>query len=162
MRVFVSSYVETAQLLRTNCEPATSHALATVLDSGKARNLQFAVHVAGVPVHRFRPLCHLDRSVPGFPTSLHSTAATDATLRKERRMKPTDQAALHRKSGGAEWRDLQFVLPWRILTANTSRLGSRIVPPVVRPRKRIHHRPYEKGESRKHLLALDRMVCSIL
>jgi hypothetical protein len=65
-------------------------------------------------------------------------------------------------SGGAEWRDLQFVLPWRILTANTSRLGSRIVPPVVRPRKRIHHRPYEKGESRKHLLALDRMVCSIL
>jgi hypothetical protein len=39
---------------------------------------------------------------------MHSTTATYATLRKERRMKPTDQAALHWKSGGAEWRDPQF------------------------------------------------------
>jgi hypothetical protein len=34
--------------------------------------------------------------------------ATDATLRKERRMKLKYRTTLHRKSGGAEWRVLGF------------------------------------------------------
>jgi hypothetical protein len=54
------------------------------------------------------PLCHLDRSVPGFPTSLLLITATYATLSKERRTSLTDETAHNRKSGGAEWRDLQF------------------------------------------------------
>jgi hypothetical protein len=43
--------------------------------------------------------CHLDRSGPGFPASLYPTTATYATLRKERRTKHADYAALYRKSG---------------------------------------------------------------
>jgi hypothetical protein len=54
------------------------------------------------------PLCHLDRSGPGFPTSLLLITATYATLSKERRTSLTDETAHNRKSGGAEWRDLQF------------------------------------------------------
>jgi hypothetical protein len=51
--------------------------------------------------------CHLDRSVPGFPTSLHLTTATNAALSKEGRTHLTGHATLDRKSGGAEWRDLR-------------------------------------------------------
>ncbi len=56
----------------------------------------------------FPRTCHPDRSVPGFPTSPPSTAATYAALRKR---EPHD---LHRSNnsqqeiGGAEWRDLRF------------------------------------------------------
>jgi hypothetical protein len=46
-------------------------------------------------------ICHLDRSVPGFPTSLHLTTATNAALSKQGRTHLTDHATLDRKSGGA-------------------------------------------------------------
>ena len=57
---------------------------------------------------RVLPLCHLDRSAPGFPTSQLSITATYAALREERRMTFTDRTTVHRKAGGAQWRDLQF------------------------------------------------------
>ena len=65
------------------------------------------------PVHAPHPpqVCHLDRSVPGFPTSLLLTTATYAALREERRTTLTDLTTPHRKSGGAQWRDLQSAPP---------------------------------------------------
>jgi hypothetical protein len=45
--------------------------------------------------------CHLDRSVPGFPTSLHLTTTTNAALSKEGRTHLTDHATLDRQSGGS-------------------------------------------------------------
>ena len=56
------------------------------------------------------PLCHLDRSRPGFPTSQHSPAATNATLRKERRTNSPGYTTLKRKPRGAQRRDLQSCL----------------------------------------------------
>jgi hypothetical protein len=55
-------------------------------------------------------ICHLDRSVPGFPTSLRLATTTHAALRKERRRNLISVTKLDRKSGGAEWRDLRFLL----------------------------------------------------
>ena len=61
------------------------------------------------PNKSHRPtLCHPDRSVPGFPATRHSQAATCAAFSKESRMKFANAANLNRKSGVAEWRDLRF------------------------------------------------------
>ena len=65
---------------------------------------------ASTPLDDPSPLCRLDRSVPEFPTSQHSTAATHATLRQERRRNSIGVTTLNRKSGVAQWRDLQFNL----------------------------------------------------
>ncbi len=58
------------------------------------------------------PLCHLDRSVPGFPTSLLLATTTSAALRIESRMQIINATDLDRKSGGAQWRDLRFSGPF--------------------------------------------------
>ena len=47
------------------------------------RNLQFVHPLTNAEVNTIRPGCHPDRSGPGFPTSLHSTTATYATLSRE-------------------------------------------------------------------------------
>jgi hypothetical protein len=51
--------------------------------------------------------CHPDRSVPGFPTSRLLATATFAALLRESRMPFISATSLNRKSGGAQWRDLQ-------------------------------------------------------
>jgi hypothetical protein len=58
-------------------------------------------------------LCHPDRSVPGFPASRPSPRATCAAFRKESRLMFANATNLDRKSGGAEWRDLRFLLLFR-------------------------------------------------
>ena len=58
------------------------------------------------------PLCHLDRSVPGFPTSLLLATTTSAALCIESRMQIINATDLDRKSGGAQWRDLRFSGPF--------------------------------------------------
>jgi hypothetical protein len=45
---------------------------------------------------------------PDFLLSQLSATATYATLRKERRMNSINASNLYRKSGVAQWRDLQF------------------------------------------------------
>jgi hypothetical protein len=52
--------------------------------------------------------CHPDRIVPGFPAKLHWTGPRVRLSVRERRMKCTSATEFHRKSGGAEWRDLLF------------------------------------------------------
>src|SRR5271156_2683669 len=54
--------------------------------------------------------CHPDRSVPGFPATRNTPAATCAAFSKESRMKFANATNLHRKSGVAQWRDLLFYL----------------------------------------------------
>jgi hypothetical protein len=60
---------------------------------------------------RYPPLCHPDRSVPGFPATLHRTGPRVRLSVRERRMKCNNATKFHRKSGGAQWRDLQFRRP---------------------------------------------------
>jgi hypothetical protein len=55
-------------------------------------------------------ICHLDRSVPGFPTSQRLATTTHAALREERRRNFINATKLDGKSGGAQWRDLRFSL----------------------------------------------------
>jgi hypothetical protein len=123
---------------------ATVSATAVVsLSPQRSRRICCApVSCSNLQVSHSPSLGHLDRSVLGFPTSMHSTTATYATLRKERRMKPTDQAALHRKSGGAEWRDLQFAfvdtrLLWLLRMAITE-------VDLAEEANRLHHEPPSK------------------
>ena len=71
------------------------------------RNARFRLPITSPYESNQPPLCHLDRSVPEFPTSTLSITATYAALRKESRTYLTDDTTLHRKSGGAQWRDLQ-------------------------------------------------------
>ena len=59
-------------------------------------------------VGRRLPLCHPDRSVPGFPATRHSPANTCAAFSKESRMKFAKATKFDRKSGVAQKRDLQF------------------------------------------------------
>jgi hypothetical protein len=49
-----------------------------------------------------------DRSVPGFPATRHSPAATCAAFSKESRMKFDNATNLNRKSGVAQWRICGF------------------------------------------------------
>jgi hypothetical protein len=51
--------------------------------------------------------CHPDRSGPGFPTSRLLATTTYAALLRESRMPFISATSLNRKSGGAQWRDLQ-------------------------------------------------------
>src|SRR5271156_5905628 len=53
--------------------------------------------------------CHLDRSAPGFPASLHWTEPRVRLSFKERRMVLANATNFHRKSGVAQWRDLRFL-----------------------------------------------------
>src|ERR1700679_1849768 len=57
------------------------------------------------------PLCHPDRSVPGFPATMHWTGPRVRLSVRERRMKCTNATKVNRKSGVAKWRDLQFSKP---------------------------------------------------
>src|SRR5580698_5344111 len=60
--------------------------------------------------------CHPDRSVPGFPATLHWTQPRMRLSVRERRMMCINATKFHRKSGGAEWRDLLCALrPSQIL-----------------------------------------------
>jgi hypothetical protein len=52
--------------------------------------------------------CHPDRSVPGFPATRHSPAATCAAFSKESCKKFANATDLNRKCGVAQWRDLLF------------------------------------------------------
>jgi hypothetical protein len=45
--------------------------------------------------------CHPDRSVPGFPATLHWTGPRVRLSVRERRMKCTNAIEFNRKSGGA-------------------------------------------------------------
>jgi hypothetical protein len=53
--------------------------------------------------------CHPDRSVPGFPATQHGTSPRVRLSVRERRMNCTNATKVHRKSGGAKWRDLLFI-----------------------------------------------------
>jgi hypothetical protein len=53
-------------------------------------------------------LCHPDRSEPGFPATRHSPTTACAAFSKESRMNLANATKLDRKSGVAQWRDLQF------------------------------------------------------
>jgi hypothetical protein len=52
--------------------------------------------------------CHPDRSVPGFPATQHWTRPRVRLSVRERYMKFAEATKFHRKSGGAQWRDLLF------------------------------------------------------
>ena len=54
--------------------------------------------------------CHPDRSVPGFPATLHWTRPRMRLSVRERRMKCTNATKFHRKSGVAKRRDLRCAL----------------------------------------------------
>jgi hypothetical protein len=61
-------------------------------------------------------LCHPDRSVPGFPATLHWTRPRVRLSVRERRMKCISVTKFHRKSGVAQWRDLQLLYSdWKCL-----------------------------------------------
>jgi hypothetical protein len=61
-------------------------------------------------VQRHSPLCHPDRSVPGFPATQRWTWPC-AAFCKESRMKFANANNLDKKSGVAQRRDLQFHCP---------------------------------------------------
>src|ERR1700761_3807945 len=48
------------------------------------------------------------RSVPGFAVTLQPNRSTNAPFLKERRTHSINATKLNSKSGGAQWRDLQF------------------------------------------------------
>jgi hypothetical protein len=58
-------------------------------------------HITNDEVINQSKLCHPDWSVPGFPATRHSPAATYAAFSKESRMKFANATNLHRESGGA-------------------------------------------------------------
>jgi hypothetical protein len=74
--------------------------------------------------------CHPDRSVPGFPATRHSPTATCAAFGKESRMQFANATNLHRKSVGAEWRDLLFLFRF-LLTSPALAVGACPAFPVV-------------------------------
>jgi hypothetical protein len=61
-----------------------------------------------------KQICHPHRSVPGFPVTRHSLAATCAVFSKESRMKFANATNFDRKSGVAQWRDLRFLFVYPI------------------------------------------------
>jgi hypothetical protein len=77
----------------------------------KWRDLLFIIRIIESEWKRYPPLCHPDRSVPGFPATLHWTSPRVRLSVKERRMSCINAIKFHRKSGGAKWRDLQFSGP---------------------------------------------------
>jgi hypothetical protein len=82
------------------------------------------------PWKRRSPLCHLDRSVPGFPTSRCWRRPRVRLSLKESRMETIRTTGLHRKSGGAQWRDL-FVdaLSWECFATDQAlRRDLRFLP----------------------------------
>jgi hypothetical protein len=88
--------------------------------------------LANSPWKRHPTLCHPDRSVPGFPATRNSPAATCAAFSKESRMKLANATNLHRKSGVAQWRDLLCAFPERncsnesLLSSSRARGGIRL------------------------------------
>jgi hypothetical protein len=72
--------------------------------------------------------CHPDRSVPGFPVTLHWTRPRVRLSVRERRMKRTNANKFHRKSGGAQWRDLLFLF----VTSKILQCKSRFDPHQLR------------------------------
>ena len=56
------------------------------------------------------PICHPDRSEPGFPATQHETKPRMRLSLKERRMKSANAIKTYRKSGVAEGRDLQCAI----------------------------------------------------
>jgi hypothetical protein len=58
-------------------------------------------------------ICHLDRSVPGFPATQHWTRQRVRLSLKERRMMLANATNFYRKSGVAQWRDLRFSFGFR-------------------------------------------------
>jgi hypothetical protein len=76
-----------------------------------SRDLLFIIRSIESKWKRYPPLCHPDRSVPGFPATLHWTRPRVRLSVKERRMKSINATKFHRKSGGGKSRDLQFRRP---------------------------------------------------
>jgi hypothetical protein len=72
--------------------------------------------------------CHPDRSVPGFPATLHWTWPRVRLSVRERRMKSINATKSHRKSGGAQWRDLLFLLAGSHILFNTYALKNADAP----------------------------------
>ena len=58
-----------------------------------------SIRIAGVKVRQPFKLCHPERSVPRFPATRHSPAATCAAFSKESRMKSANATNLNRKFG---------------------------------------------------------------
>src|SRR5580698_1318887 len=77
--------------------------------------------------------CHPDRSVPGFPATPHWTQPRVRLSVRERRMKCINATKFHRKSGGAQWRDLLF-LPI------TNDLREKSHPPLCHPDRSVAQR----------------------
>jgi hypothetical protein len=59
------------------------------------------------PWKRHPPLCHPERTRISCHAALDK--ATYAPFRRERRMKIANATKFHRKSGGAQWRDLRLM-----------------------------------------------------
>ncbi len=72
---------------------------------------------------KLRPqLCHLDRSVPGFPATRHRTRPRVQPCFKERRMMFANATNFYRKSGAAQWRDLCVdALSWKCFSTERTR-----------------------------------------
>jgi hypothetical protein len=80
------------------------------------RDLQFRGPLLETPnsvlkqnVHLACPGAPWDRSVPGFPASLHWTRPRMRLSLNERRMMFDNASNFYRKSGVAQWRDLRFL-----------------------------------------------------
>jgi hypothetical protein len=84
----------------------------------------------GYPHPNPKQKCHPDRSVPGFPATVHWTRPRVRLSVRERRMKCTNATNFHRKSGGAQWRDLLFIL--RIIESEWKRR-----PPLCHPDRSV-------------------------
>jgi hypothetical protein len=97
-----ANYNESAPRNR-RMEPQETAGPSTPLRSGRDDNSS-----AQQQVPARNKNCHPDRSVPGFPATRNSPAATCAAFSEESRMKFANATNLHRKSGVAEWRDLLF------------------------------------------------------
>src|ERR1700691_4503449 len=83
--------------------------------------------------------CHLDRSVPGFPATLHWTGPRVRLSVRERRMKCTNATKFHRKSGVAQWRDLQCApRASRIFRTKSKPLSLLRLTPCLRFARPIH------------------------
>jgi hypothetical protein len=93
-----------AVALKQKCHPDRSEA--------KWRDLLFILRIIESDWKPYPPLCHPDRSVPGFPATLHWTSPSVRLSVRERRMSCINAITFHRKSGGAKWRDLQFRGPF--------------------------------------------------
>jgi hypothetical protein len=77
---------------------------STTLRSGRDDNSVgrlTAIRLTAFEAFSMQQNCHPDRSVPGFPASRHSSAATCAALSEESRMQFANATNLNRKSGVA-------------------------------------------------------------